>query len=413
MTSPDSSEWLSACDAEISMMLQLRVWDEVPRTPDQEILTCRWVFALKRNQEGKIVKYKARIVAQGFKQVHGVNVTETFAPTPTFSSLRFLLAMASRFRWPVASFDVKSAFLHSDINHNIYIQPPAGVSVPSGSVLKLWKALYGTRQASRCWWLHLKSKLATIGFVPNLEDQSTYTFCDGSDRAFLWVHVDNGLFTASSPLLLETLKGRLDSVLDLKWDAWLSSIVGLRVWEIDGGFTIDQPMLVQKIINMDPSNIKTRTPMASLDLVSNPSREMDKEYLSRIGCLLYLSQGSRPDITFSVNFLARFSMAPDSSHWSALEHLISYVRYTAHLSLPVVSKKDKLDSVKTFVDANWGGKGVRLVHGYLTYAWGSPVSWSSKRQTCLARSTCQAKYMALLFASKDVCFVSSLVSKFL
>jgi hypothetical protein len=84
-------------------------------------------------------------------------------------------------------------------------------------------------------------------------------------------------------------------------------------------------MLVQKIITMDPSNIKTRTPMASSDLVSNPSKEMDKEYLSRIGCLLYLSQGSRLDITFLVNFLARFSMAPDSSHWSALEHLISYV----------------------------------------------------------------------------------------
>jgi hypothetical protein len=121
LASPDSSNWLSACEAEISMMLQLHVWDEVPHMPDQEILTCRWVFALKRNQEGGVVKYKARIVAQGFKQVHGVNVTKTFSPTPTFSSLRFLLAMASRFHWPVASFHVKSAFLHSDIDQEIYI----------------------------------------------------------------------------------------------------------------------------------------------------------------------------------------------------------------------------------------------------------------------------------------------------
>jgi hypothetical protein len=78
---------MMACDAEIVMMLQLRVWDEVPQTLDQEILTCCWVFAVKRNQEGVVTKYKAWIVAQGFKKVHSVNVTETFAPTPTFSSL--------------------------------------------------------------------------------------------------------------------------------------------------------------------------------------------------------------------------------------------------------------------------------------------------------------------------------------
>jgi hypothetical protein len=114
-------DWMDVCRAEIDMMLQLNVWEEVPFLAKLEVLTGQWVFALKRNQEGKIVKFKARIVAQGFKQVHGVKVSETFAPTPTFSSLRLLLAMASRFRWPVASFDVKSAFLHSDIDHDIFI----------------------------------------------------------------------------------------------------------------------------------------------------------------------------------------------------------------------------------------------------------------------------------------------------
>ncbi|KAI7936927.1 hypothetical protein MJO28_015826 [Puccinia striiformis f. sp. tritici] len=405
-------EWMAACDAEIEMMVNLRVWEEVPFSDDLEILNCRWVFALKRDQEGEIVKFKARIVAQGFRQVHGVNVGETFAPTPTFSSLRILLAMASRFKWPVASFDVKSAFLHSDINHDVYIRPPPGVGVSPGCVLKLRKALYGTKQASRCWWLHLKSKLASIGFHPNLEDQSTYIYRSGANMAFLWVHVDDGLFTASSQTLMDSLKSKLDSVLDLKWDTRLSSIVGLRVREVDGGFTLDQPMLIDKIINMNPSNIKTRSPLPSTDLVSKPSREMDLEYMSRIGCLLYLSMGSRPDITFSVNFLVRFSMAPDSTHWAALEHLISYLRYSAHLALPIVASKSGSEAITTFVDANWGGEGARSVHGYFSKLWGAPVSWSSKRQTCIARSTCQAEYMALSFASKDACFISSILSGF-
>ncbi|KAI7958341.1 hypothetical protein MJO29_006558 [Puccinia striiformis f. sp. tritici] len=376
-----SVEWMKACGVEIEMMVNLRVWEEVPFSEDLEILNCWWVFALKR---------------------------ETFAPTPTFSSLRILLAMASRFKWPVASFNIKSAFLHSDIDYDVYIRPPPGVEVSPGCVLKLCKALYGTRQASRCWWLHLKSKLASIGFTPNLEDQSTYIYKSGQDMAFLWVHVDDGLFTTSSKTLMESLKKRLDSVLDLKWDQKLSSIVGLHVKEVDGGFTLDQLMLIDKVINMSPSNIKAQSPLPSSDLTSNPSKEMDLDYMSRIGCLLYLSMGSRPDITFSVNFLARFSMAPDSSHWAALDHLIS-----SHLALPILASDTVPNPITMFVDANWGGKGARLVHGYLSKAWGAPVSWSSKRQTCIARSTCQAEYMALSFALKDACYISSLLSGFL
>jgi hypothetical protein len=255
-----------------------------------------------------------------------VNVEETFAPTPTFSSLRVLLEMASRFSWPVALFDVKSAFLHSDIDHKIFIRPPPGLDVSPGCILKLRKVLYGTCQASCCWWLHLKSKLATVGFFPNLEDQSMYAYCSGDNWAFLWVHVDDGLFTASSPVLLMELQQKLDTALDLKWDDSLSSIVILRVRPVAGGFTIDQPMLTQKILGLSPSAIKTWFPILSTDLVSQPSKGMDKDYLLRIGCLLYLAQGYWPDITFLVNFLARFSMAPDSTHWAALEHLICYVR---------------------------------------------------------------------------------------
>jgi hypothetical protein len=227
--------------------------------------------------------------------------------------------------------------------------------------------------------------------------------------------VDDGLFTASSSALLATLCNRLDGVLDLKWDEQLARIVGLRVREVQGGFLIDQPMLVQKILGLSPSAIKTRTPISSTDLVLQPSGEMDKDYLSRISCLLYLLQGSRLDITFSVNFLAWFSLSPDASHWRALEHLISYIRFTSHLSLPLLSSSPAPDNdcVTTYVDANWGGEAACSVHGFFSFAWGAPISWLSKRQSCVARSTCQAEYMALSFASKDACFLNSLMAKFL
>jgi hypothetical protein len=165
--------------------------------------------------------------------------------------------------------------------------------------------------------------------------------------------------------------------------------------------------------SFQPFTICTRTPIASTNLVSNPSDgSMDKEYLSRIGCLLYLAQGSRPNITFAVHFLARSCMKPDKNHWVALNHLISYIHYSAGLNLPIVASKPFETGIETFVDANWGGELSRSVHGFISTAWGTPISWSSKRQTCVAWSTCQAEYMALSFASQDACTLSSVLSSF-
>lgn len=171
--------------------------------------------------------------------------------------------------------------------------------VPEGHVLRLNKALYGTKQAGRCWWLYLKQKLGTIGFKANLEDQSTYTYSGVDGRAFLWIHVDDGVFVASNKCLMRTLRERLSLALDLKWDEQLASIVGIRVREVPGGFRFDQPNLLRKIIDQEPSNICAREPLLSSDLLSNASVSMDLAYLSRIGAILYLAQGSRPDIAFA------------------------------------------------------------------------------------------------------------------
>lgn len=123
------------------------------------------------------------------------------------------------------------------------------------------------------------------------------------------------------------------------------------------GFRLDQPMLVNKITNLLPSTIQTCM-IQSSDLVSNPSNgSLDIDYLTQSGCLLYLVQGSCPDITFAVNFLARFSVRPNT-HWATLKHLISYVRYLSNLSLPIIASRRQDSAVTTFVDSNWGGEGV-------------------------------------------------------
>jgi hypothetical protein len=93
----------------------------------------------------------------------------------------------------VASFDVKTAFLHSQIDLDVWVAPPPGYPTAPGKVWKLWKALYSTKQAGRCWWFHLKLALEKLGFQSNPQDMSTYTYQQQDGTAFLWIHVDDGL----------------------------------------------------------------------------------------------------------------------------------------------------------------------------------------------------------------------------
>ncbi|MBW0538339.1 hypothetical protein O181_078054 [Austropuccinia psidii MF-1] len=197
----------------------------------------------------------------------------------------------------------------------------------------------------------------------------------------------------------------LQSALMLKWDDEVSSIVGITIRKIDGGFELCQPALIGKLCSLDASNITASQPLPSMELVSGKAKTIDKEYLSRIGMLLYVAQATRPDIMYAVNFLACFSMNTTDRHWLALNHLINYVRGTSTKSLILRPNRGQ-DVLQVFVDANWGGEGSRSQHGYVGLLWGAPIMWNSKRQTCIASSTCQAEYMAMSFASKACLWIS-------
>ncbi|MBW0479619.1 hypothetical protein O181_019334 [Austropuccinia psidii MF-1] len=394
---------------ELGSLKAMHVWSEVPEEQANQVLGTRWVFAIKRDPEGEILKYKARVVVQGHRQIQGLNFDETFAPTPTFTSLRCLFAIASARRWDVQTFDVATAYLHSLLEEEVFVKAPPGIFLLPGKVFKLKKALYGLKQAGRCWWLHIRNILEKAGFQANEEDPSTYTYSQGKDKAILWMHVDDGVITASSAHLMDELKCVLSRELKLKWDDGIHSIVGIEVRRFEDKFALCQPALVKKLCDLNPSNITAGQPLPLMDLISEKASKIDKAYLSRIGMLLYVAQATRPDIMFSVNYLARFSMNTTPKHWAALEHLISYMRSTTNKAL-IIDLAGKEDMLKVYVDVNWGGKGSRSQHGFISFLMGSPVAWNSKRQTCVASSTCQAEYMALSFAARAGMWISQSIT---
>ncbi|MBW0471448.1 hypothetical protein O181_011163 [Austropuccinia psidii MF-1] len=406
---PTMVKELNGQDESIELFSATFSKDEVLEKQANQVLGTRWVYTTKKDSNGNIVRHKAWVVVQGYRQIQGLNFDETFALTPTFASLRSLFAIASANSWEVQTFDVTTAYLHSSIEENIFVKPPPGLSTTPGTVLKLNKALYGLKQAGRCWWRHLRTILEKLGFQANDEDQSTYTYDNSGEKAILWMHVDNGVITASSTALMIQLREVLSRELSLKWDTGIHSVVGIEVKREGNRFELSQPTLINKLCSLNPSNITAEQPLPLMDLSSEKARRIDKEYLSRIGMLLYIAQATRPDIIFSVNFLARFSMNTTPKHWAALDHLIAYMRGSLDKALVIQSTKyDK--SLKVYVDANWGGEGSRSQHGFIVFLMGAPIAWNSKRQTCVASSTCQAEYMVMSFAAKTRTWISQNVA---
>ena len=133
---------------------------------DHKVIELKWVYKVKKDAEGNLVKHKARLVAKGCVQDQGVDFEEVFAPVRRMESVRLLIALAAQESWRIHHMDVKSAFLTREIEDEIYVKQPPGY-VQKGEehkVLKLHKALYGLRQTPRAWNIKLDSTLVSLGF---------------------------------------------------------------------------------------------------------------------------------------------------------------------------------------------------------------------------------------------------------
>lgn len=418
MKGVESEQWGAACDKEIEMLRRMKVWKEVELPTGKRAVSSKWVFGKKTNSDGVVTKYKSRFVVRGFNQEAGVDFNETFAPTARFSSLMILVAIKVKRGWHLRGFDVVSAYPHSPIDEEIYVLPPDGY--PCGNVnhvLKLYRALYGTKQAARCWWNFFSKVLSGIVCAYCVNDQSIYVLKHKAEVAVVWIHVDDGQICASSLVIIDYIRKALERSFELVWQDNVDQIVGVKIKQDADGLFLSQPNLTRTILEDNGFlTSAAATPMvAGMQLISaEPDAEPveQNKYLSLIGSLSYLAVGTRPDIAFAVNYLARFSARPQHDHWTALKHLLSYLSSTAEEGIRF--KNDDVNNcLEVFCDANWGGEGSRSTHGYIIYLFGNPIGWMSRRQSCVATSTCHTEYMSLGTAARETVWVINVVEELL
>ncbi|MBW0460388.1 hypothetical protein O181_000103 [Austropuccinia psidii MF-1] len=410
MNSTEKKEWMNAIDEELGNMKRMDVFEIAEKRSDQHLISGGWIFAKKMdNMTGK-VRYKARYVARGNRQWHNEEYKETFAPTATFSALRLLLTWAAKNKWLVHSFDFTAAYLNAPIDMNIWIRPPEGLVVPEGAGCRLKKALYGTKQAGRCWWEHLSDKLKELGFKKSVYDTSVYF--NIRDGAITWIHMDDGIVIAQDIEALNALKRGLDKSFAIKWKSGVTNIIGVEVEQKADGFSLSQKKLINDVIagNWNGKKLHTTPLPDKCNVSTTPPNDTiieQKLFLSIIGSLSYVANGTRPDISFAVNLLARHAQAPSVHHWTLLQHLLGYLQNTRDRCLRLFPNNE---GIVVASDASWGGEFSRSTHGYMATVHGCAIAWCSKRLTTVAASTSHAEYMALSLAARQGSWLKKLIN---
>ena len=413
---PDADKWQAAMQDEYNSLIKNKTWTVVDRPHDQHVLSNRWVFRRKLGEDGHVLRYKARFVVRGFEQVHGVDFDETFASVVKQPSYKILFALQAMYGWKCHQMDVKTAFLHGEVQENIYLQPPDGFPEDNGKVLRLNKALYGLKQAPRQWYLRLRASLLKSGWTPSSFDPSVFIHPKG---LFLTVYVDDINIFGKTDEAIAPFKEALLQEFEMTDLGSCAYYLGLHVHMTNKGTFLHQSNFVQQILNKfqlnDVHTVATPTDVSS-KLTTNKGETATKEftrlYQAMVGSVNYLATVSRPDIAFAVGRAARYMSNPSEEHMKELRRLFAYLKATMNLGLrynPGIN-----NTLHGMVDSDWGScvDTRRSTTGWVFSLGGSPVSWSSRRQKTVALSSCEAEYMAASEATKEAIWIRNLLLEF-
>ena len=349
------SEWRSAMQSEFNALQTTGTWSLVPHSPSQNVVGCKWVFRIKTKPDGSVERYKARLVAKGFHQQAGLDYTETFSLVAKPVTIRILLTFAVQYNWFLHQLDISNAFLHGDLQEEVFMQQPPGFidSTRPNHVCKLHKSLYGLKQAPRAWFDKLFQALKSFGFTQSCSDASLFVLKDPV-LVIILVYVDDILISGPDTSVCNRIIQQLGSLFPVKDLGPLHYFLGLEVNRSSQGLFLHQTKYLMDLLQKSKMEGAKPcfTPLATAKLdrsgipLSNPT-----DYRSLVGALQYLTW-TRPDISFAVNQVCQFMHTPTDLHMQAAKRILRFLKGT--LDHGLWFKKSPL-TLSAFSDADWAG----------------------------------------------------------
>jgi len=392
-------------------------WRLVSRPPGANVVTGKWIFRHKFHSDGTLARHKARWVVRGFTQRHGIDYDETFSPVVKPATIRVVLSIAASRQWPIHQLDVKNAFLHGHLHETVYCQQPPGFVDPArpDAVCLLQRSLYGLKQAPRAWHQRFATYVRQLGFVASATDTSLFVYTEGGASAYLLLYVDDIVLTASSEALLRRIIGRLHSEFAMTDLGELHHFLGISVTRSSNGLFLSQRQyavdLLQKAGMAECHS--TSTPVdsrAKLSATEGAPVADPATYRSLAGSLQYLTL-TRPDLAYAVQQVCLFMHDPREAHLALIKRILRYVKGTLSAGLHIST--GPIDKFIAYSDADWAGcpDSRRSTSGFCVFLGDSLVSWSSKRQTTVSRSSAEAEYRAVAHVVAECCWLRQLLQE--
>ncbi|GKE37785.1 retrovirus-related pol polyprotein from transposon TNT 1-94, partial [Tanacetum coccineum] len=313
------------------------------------VITLKWIYKVKLDELGGILKNKARLVARGYRQEEGTDFEESFASVARLEAIRIFLAFAAHKNMVVYQMDMKTAFLNGNLREEVYVSQPDGFVDKDNPnhVYKLKKALYGLKQSPRAWYDMLSSFLISQDFSKGSVDPTLFIRKEGKE------------------LLLDYRFLKVPEA-------------SLKKYGFNSCDPMDTPTVEKSKLDDDKEGKAV-----------DPSH-----YRGMIGTLLYLT-ASKPDLQFAICMCARYQARLTEKHLHAVKRILWYLKGTVNRELWY--PKDSSITLTTFADADHVGcqDTHRSTSGSMQLLGDRLVSWSSKRQKSVAISSTKSEYIAM------------------
>ncbi|GKA54879.1 putative RNA-directed DNA polymerase [Tanacetum coccineum] len=397
MEDEHKKEWFEAMEDEMNSLHENNTFELVKLPKGKRALKNKWVYKLKTEEHTSRPRYKARLVVKGFSQKRGIDFDEIFSPVVKMGSIRVVLGLAASLDLEVEQMDVKTAFLHGDLDKEIYMEQPEGFQVKGkeGYVCRLQKSLYGLKQAPRQWYKKFESVIGKQGYRKTSSDHCVFFQKFGDDDfIILLLYVDDMLIVGKNIGRIAQLKRDLSKSFSMKDLGPTKQIIGIRIFRDRGAkkLHISQEQFIKKVLcrfNMDKAKVvssplTTNFKLTNKDCPSSKTNieKMDRvPYASAVGSLMYAMVCTKKDLHRDPGGLSRFLSNPGKKHWEAVKWIFRYLRDS-----DLAGNKDNMKSTS----------------GYLMTFAGGAVSWQSRLQKCVALSTTEAEYVAATEACKEL-----------
>eukprot|EP00253_Pinus_taeda_P015662 PITA_15662 len=340
-------------DEELDQIEKNDTWELVPRHHNKNVIGTKWIFKNKLNENGEDIRNKARLVCKGYSQQEGIDFEETFAPVAKLEAIRMFIAPSS----------------------------------------------FRKFKAPRAWYYRLDKYLQQQGFTKGSADSNLYTKVENDKLLTIVVYVDDIIFGSNEESMSQNFASVMQEEFEMSLLGELTYFLGLQVQQTKDGIFLLQTKYLKQILKkygMEDSKPICTPMVARCSLSSNDESLAVNQptYRSMIGSFLYLT-GTKPDIMHVVEIVGRFQANPKESHLQAVKRIFKYLQGTQDFGLWY--PKDTDLNLHAYTNADWAGNvdDRKSTSGGAFYMGSRLVSWFNKKQSSIALSRAEAKYVAV------------------